>query len=102
MYFLWGLLGPNSIGFMKGKKARERRHLLHDVSSYLPPYSCIASSIYFHTYLPINYLPTNLPLQLFTTQKLDLLVPHFVECIRQLTAQWPQGEPFEVSLFTAS
>ena len=29
--FLRGLLGPNSVGLMKGKRARERRQLLHNV-----------------------------------------------------------------------
>lgn len=29
--FLRGLLGPNSVGLMKGRQARERRQLLHSV-----------------------------------------------------------------------
>lgn len=29
--FLRGLLGPNSVGLMKGQRARERRQLLHKV-----------------------------------------------------------------------
>ena len=58
--FLRGLLGPRSVGLMKGKQARERRQLLHN---------------------------------LFTTQKLDVLVPHFVRCIRQELSTWSSPSP---------
>lgn len=118
--FLRGLLGPNSVGLMKGKRARERRQLLHNVRKGLSGSQELsswvlaawlgfvgkrenqsmrainqstitrpASILNAHTY---TYIP-----QLFTTQKLDALVPHFVRCIRRDVATWGEGgAEFEV------
>ncbi|KAM3570649.1 hypothetical protein VYU27_007292 [Nannochloropsis oceanica] len=65
--FLRGLLGPRSVGLMKGQEARERRQLLH---------------------------------KLFTTQKLDVLVPHFVRCIRRDISSWSSSPSSSSSSLT--